>query len=131
MNVRDSKTDSLRRSLAFLVGEWPTNYALQRLPLAKWTSINVILWGGVLACTAATKNFQGLMAVRLSVPFPPLSDPQLLTLLDLQLPRLARVVRFAGIQSRHVAVVQEERARDANRCVLSESFLQPPLTSRF
>ncbi|BGO91878.1 hypothetical protein NBRC10512v2_004144 [Rhodotorula toruloides] len=51
-------------NLAFLVGEWPTNYALQRLPLAKWTSINVILWGAVLACTAATKDFSGLMAVR-------------------------------------------------------------------
>ncbi|TNY23534.1 permease of the major facilitator superfamily [Rhodotorula diobovata] len=50
--------------LAYLVGEWPTNWALQRLPLAKYTSANVILWGVVLACTAVTTDFKGLMVVR-------------------------------------------------------------------
>ncbi|GAA6054156.1 hypothetical protein JCM3770_003223 [Rhodotorula araucariae] len=50
--------------IAFLVGEWPTNYALQRLPLAKWTAINVILWGIVIACTAVCKDFKSLMVVR-------------------------------------------------------------------
>ncbi|GAA5883136.1 hypothetical protein JCM3774_005330 [Rhodotorula dairenensis] len=50
--------------LAYLIGEWPTNYALQRLPLAKYTGANVIAWGIVLACTAVASNFAGLMVVR-------------------------------------------------------------------
>lgn len=37
---------------------------MQRLPLAKYLSINIFIWGGVLACTAACKNWAGLMIVR-------------------------------------------------------------------
>ena len=37
---------------------------MQRLPLAKYLAINVFIWGGVLACTAACKNWAGLMLVR-------------------------------------------------------------------
>ncbi|BGP48685.1 hypothetical protein JCM10450v2_004561 [Rhodotorula kratochvilovae] len=58
------KTSLSYAALAYLVGEWPTNYALQRLPLAKWTSANVVLWGIVIACTAACKDFKSLMVVR-------------------------------------------------------------------
>ncbi|ORY54995.1 putative MFS allantoate transporter, partial [Leucosporidium creatinivorum] len=50
--------------IGYLVGEWPTNYALQRLPLAKWSSANIFMWGGILACTAACTEFKGLMVVR-------------------------------------------------------------------
>jgi ACS family allantoate permease-like MFS transporter len=42
----------------------PTNRLLQRLPLAKWSSFNVIMWGATLCCMAATKNFAGAVAVR-------------------------------------------------------------------
>jgi len=48
----------------YLAWEYPTNRLLQRLPLAKWSSINIMLWGLTLSCMAATKNFQGAMAVR-------------------------------------------------------------------
>ena len=48
----------------YLVWEWPTNYLLQRLPLAKWSAANVILWGLVLCCMAAVDSFSSAMAVR-------------------------------------------------------------------
>ena len=51
----------------YLGFEYPTNRLLQRLPLAKYTSINIALWGTVLACTAATHNFAGIATVRLAL----------------------------------------------------------------
>ncbi|CDK27161.1 unnamed protein product [Kuraishia capsulata CBS 1993] len=48
-----------------LVFEFPSVYLLQRLPVAKFTSVTVFLWGGVLSCFAATTNFTGMMLVRL------------------------------------------------------------------
>ncbi|KAI0456908.1 major facilitator superfamily transporter allantoate [Xylaria acuta] len=46
----------------YLVWEWPTNWLLQRLPLAKYSAFNVILWGSILALTAA--DLGGALAVR-------------------------------------------------------------------
>lgn len=48
----------------YLVWEWPTNLLLQRLPLAKWSAANVIMWGLILACMAGTNNFATAMTVR-------------------------------------------------------------------
>ncbi|KAK6082123.1 AMP-binding enzyme [Seiridium cupressi] len=48
----------------YLVWEWPTNRLLQRLPLAKYSAFNVIMWGLTLCCMAAVKNFAGAMTVR-------------------------------------------------------------------
>ena len=48
----------------YLAWEYPTNRLLQRLPLAKYSSFCVMMWGLVLCCMAATKNFQGAVAVR-------------------------------------------------------------------
>ncbi|OTB16637.1 hypothetical protein K445DRAFT_316915 [Daldinia sp. EC12] len=48
----------------YLFWEWPTNRLLQRLPLAKYSAFNVIMWGLVLCCMAAVKNFAGAMTVR-------------------------------------------------------------------
>lgn len=50
--------------IGYLVWEYPTNLLLQRLPLAKWSSFNIIAWGGTLCCMAATSNFAGAVAVR-------------------------------------------------------------------
>lgn len=55
-------------SIGYLVGQWPTNWLLQRLPLAKYTAANIIVWGIILACTAVMTDFKGLMIVRLCVP---------------------------------------------------------------
>lgn len=48
----------------YLFWEYPTNRLLQRLPLGKWSAFNVIMWGLVLCCMAATKSFAGAMTVR-------------------------------------------------------------------
>ncbi|RDW84312.1 MFS allantoate transporter-like protein [Coleophoma cylindrospora] len=50
--------------IGYLFWEYPTNRLLQRLPLAKYSSACIILWGLTLCCMAATKNFAGAVAVR-------------------------------------------------------------------
>jgi MFS family permease len=50
--------------IGYLFWEYPTNRLLQRLPLAKWSGFNVIMWGLTLCCMAAVKNFAGAVAVR-------------------------------------------------------------------
>ncbi|EJT98419.1 MFS general substrate transporter [Dacryopinax primogenitus] len=48
----------------YLFWEYPANLLMQRLPLAKYTAANVIIWGAVLTCMAAAKDSDGLMVVR-------------------------------------------------------------------
>ncbi|PGH28006.1 hypothetical protein AJ80_00261 [Polytolypa hystricis UAMH7299] len=50
--------------IAVLIVEYPTNWIIQRVPIAKYLGINIILWGATLALHAACKNFAGLVAVR-------------------------------------------------------------------
>ena len=48
----------------YLAWEYPTNRLLQRLPLAKYSSFCIIMWGLVLCCMAALQNYSGAIAVR-------------------------------------------------------------------
>ncbi|KZT57446.1 putative MFS allantoate transporter [Calocera cornea HHB12733] len=48
----------------YLAFEYPANLMMQRLPLAKFTAVNTLLWGAVLACMAAATDFSSLAAVR-------------------------------------------------------------------
>lgn len=50
--------------IAILIVEYPQNYIIVRVPIAKYLSFSVIAWGTVLACHAACKNFTGLVIVR-------------------------------------------------------------------
>ncbi|KAF0323656.1 hypothetical protein K4K61_006288 [Colletotrichum sp. SAR11_59] len=50
--------------IAILFVEWPQNYLIARLPIAKYLSFSIIAWGAVLACHAACTNFTGLVVVR-------------------------------------------------------------------
>nr|VWP02591.1 Mitogen-activated protein kinase hog1 (MAP kinase hog1) (EC (BcSAK1) (Stress-activated mitogen-activated protein kinase) [Ganoderma boninense] len=50
--------------IAILAWEFPTNRLIQRLPIGKYLAFNISAWGAVLACTAACKNFTGLIIVR-------------------------------------------------------------------
>ncbi|KAI0273412.1 MFS general substrate transporter [Gloeopeniophorella convolvens] len=50
--------------LSYLAFQYPQNLALQRLPVGKWMSINVLLWSIALLCHAACKSFGALLAVR-------------------------------------------------------------------
>ncbi|KAJ5281972.1 hypothetical protein N7478_007344 [Penicillium angulare] len=50
--------------IAVLTVEYPTNWIIQRVPIAKYLGINICLWGTILAMHAACHNFAGLAAVR-------------------------------------------------------------------
>jgi len=47
-----------------LIVEYPQNYIIARVPIAKYLSFMIVAWGAVLACTALCKNFTGLVVVR-------------------------------------------------------------------
>ncbi|KAJ1304941.1 hypothetical protein OPQ81_006074 [Rhizoctonia solani] len=51
--------------IAYLVFEYPQNFALQCFPVGKWMSLNITCWGIALILHAACKNFGGLMACRI------------------------------------------------------------------
>lgn len=55
--------------IGILAGEYPQNFLLQKLPVAKFLAVNVFLWGAVVACSAACTNFRTLMAVRFLLGF--------------------------------------------------------------
>ncbi|KOS47343.1 hypothetical protein ACN38_g1675 [Penicillium nordicum] len=48
----------------YLTWSWPSSYLMVRLRLGKYITASVLVWGGVLMCHAASKNFGGLMTVR-------------------------------------------------------------------
>jgi MFS transporter, ACS family, allantoate permease len=48
----------------YLAWEYPTNRLLQRLPLAKYSAFNVVMWGTVLALHATVWSFGSAVAVR-------------------------------------------------------------------
>lgn len=48
----------------YLGWEWPTSRLLQYFPLGKYSATNIIIWGTVLSCFAATSNFSGGVAIR-------------------------------------------------------------------
>ncbi|KAL1796463.1 hypothetical protein ACET3X_005003 [Alternaria dauci] len=50
--------------LAVLVVEYPTNWILQRVPVAKYLGFNILAWSTVLACHALCFSFPALVAVR-------------------------------------------------------------------
>ncbi|KAJ5833945.1 hypothetical protein N7474_002256 [Penicillium riverlandense] len=50
--------------LAVLVVEYPTNWIIQRVPVAKYLGANICIWGTILALHAACHNFAGLVTVR-------------------------------------------------------------------
>ncbi|KAH6884929.1 major facilitator superfamily domain-containing protein [Thelonectria olida] len=48
----------------YILWEFPTTYLLRALPLGKYTSANIILWGAVLTCHVFVMNYAGLLSVR-------------------------------------------------------------------
>ncbi|OOQ88733.1 putative 2-ketogluconate transporter [Penicillium brasilianum] len=51
--------------LSILVVEYPTNWIIQRVPIAKYLGCNIIIWGSVLALHSTVKSFGGLLACRI------------------------------------------------------------------
>lgn len=48
----------------YLIWTYPTTLLIQKLPVGRYISLNTLLWGLVVALTAACTDFGGLMAVR-------------------------------------------------------------------
>ncbi|KAJ6090059.1 hypothetical protein N7467_005275 [Penicillium canescens] len=48
----------------YFAWSWPSSYLIVRLPLGKYLSVAVFVWGAVLMCHAACTNWGGLMAAR-------------------------------------------------------------------
>ncbi|KAJ5473567.1 hypothetical protein N7475_003133 [Penicillium sp. IBT 31633x] len=48
----------------YLAWEYPTNRLLQRLPLGKYSAACILIWGMILSCFAAVKNYPGAIAIR-------------------------------------------------------------------
>ncbi|KAF9029324.1 MFS general substrate transporter [Hymenopellis radicata] len=51
--------------LGYLAFEFPQNLCLQRFPVGKWMSLNIIVWATALCCHALCTGFSGLLVVRL------------------------------------------------------------------
>ncbi|CAI7588924.1 unnamed protein product [Penicillium pancosmium] len=50
--------------IAYAVAEIPQGALLQRFPVSKVLGVNVFCWGIILCCSSATKNFSGMLALR-------------------------------------------------------------------
>ena len=50
--------------IAVLIVEYPTNWIIQRVPLAKYLGANIVLWSITLACHATVKSYAPLVALR-------------------------------------------------------------------
>ncbi|KAI5301490.1 hypothetical protein KEM56_001668 [Ascosphaera pollenicola] len=48
----------------YLFWSFPSSYLIVKLPMGKYISIAVAIWGGILMCLAACKTFTHLMVVR-------------------------------------------------------------------
>lgn len=48
----------------YIFFEFPTTYFLAKLPIAKYLVFNIFAWGTILTCTAAAKNYAGLLTLR-------------------------------------------------------------------
>ncbi|KAL4900899.1 hypothetical protein BDW74DRAFT_170470 [Aspergillus multicolor] len=48
----------------YLAWEFPTTYLFRRLPVGRYTAINIFFWGIALTCHAATTSYAGLLACR-------------------------------------------------------------------
>ncbi|KPM43000.1 putative transporter [Neonectria ditissima] len=53
----------------YLVGEFPANYLIQKLPIGKFSGVCILLWGAMVMLCAAAKNFAGLATLRFLMGF--------------------------------------------------------------
>lgn len=63
LRSHDSLSNSNNKGL-ILIDRFPTTYLLRALPLGKYTSLNIMLWGVVLTCHVFAFNYAGLLSVR-------------------------------------------------------------------
>ncbi|RAK95926.1 MFS general substrate transporter [Aspergillus ibericus CBS 121593] len=55
--------------VGYLLGQVPSNILLTRLKPSRYLPTAIFVWGGISICMAATKNFAGIMCVRVFLGF--------------------------------------------------------------
>ncbi|KAL3473413.1 pantothenate transporter [Aspergillus californicus] len=55
--------------VGYLIGQVPSNIILTRVKPSRYIPIAIFIWGGISMCAAATKNFTGIMVVRVLLGF--------------------------------------------------------------
>lgn len=79
----------------FLVWAFPTNFLMQRLPVAKYLGFNIFLWGVLLIAQAGASNFATLAALRaLSGAAEACSDPSFMLITSMWYTRRQQPVRI-------------------------------------
>ncbi|PWY88883.1 MFS general substrate transporter [Aspergillus sclerotioniger CBS 115572] len=59
----------LLKFVGYLLGQVPSNILLTRLKPSRYLPTAIFIWGGISICMAATKNFAGIMCVRVFLGF--------------------------------------------------------------
>lgn len=79
----------------FLVWAFPTNFLMQRLPVAKYLGFNIFLWGVLLIAQAGATNFATLAVLRaLSGAAEACSDPSFMLITSMWYTRRQQPVRI-------------------------------------
>lgn len=79
----------------FLVWAFPTNFLMQRLPVAKYLGFNIFLWGVLLIAQSAATNFVTLAVLRaLSGAAEACSDPSFMLITSMWYTRRQQPVRI-------------------------------------
>ncbi|KAF7553814.1 hypothetical protein G7046_g6993 [Stylonectria norvegica] len=55
--------------VGYLVGEFPANYLIQKLPIGKFSSVCILIWGILVMLCATAKNFAGIATLRFLMGF--------------------------------------------------------------
>lgn len=126
--------------IAVLIVEFPTNWIIQRVPIAKYLGVNIMAWSFTLACHALCWNYPSLVAVRTLLGiFEAVCQPTFLILSTMWYKReeQALIVRKLDPTSMqetkgligHMVVLHEWYAANCGRatCVLLQSNSQPTL----
>ena len=79
----------------FLAWAFPTNYMMQRFPIARYLGINIFMWGAFLMMQAACTSFSSLAALRaLSGAAEACSDPSFMLITSMWYTRRQQPVRI-------------------------------------
>ncbi|KAI4743969.1 MFS general substrate transporter [Aureobasidium sp. EXF-12298] len=79
----------------FLFWALPTNFLMQRFPIGKYLGANIFMWGALLMCQAAARNFATLAVLRaLSGAAEACSDPAFMIITSMWYSRRQQPIRM-------------------------------------
>jgi len=79
----------------FLAWAFPTNYLMQRFPIARYLGVNIFIWGVLLMCQAAAQSFEALAILRaFSGAAEACSDPSFMLITSMWYTRRQQPIRI-------------------------------------